>query len=326
MIVTRSASEAAGSGRTVATVGTFDGVHAGHRAIIARVVDRAREQVARSVVVTFDPHPRAVLNGATRQVGLLSTVRERASLMEPLGVDALLVVAFTKAFAAQSGERFVVDLLVRDLHVCNVVVGHDHHFGKGRQGGVDQLEGFGRQYGFGVEQVGARQVDGRKVSSSVVRAELEAGNIEAANRLLGYAYGATGTVVRGDRRGTLLGYPTANIDLDVPSKLMPPHGVYLVEAEVGPVRRYGLMSIGVRPTVAEGLNETREVYLLEWSGDLYGQEMTVRFLHRMREERRFASMEELVEQMKTDKANALRVLAERYSGNNDSQNEQSRRS
>ncbi|HEX9006303.1 MAG TPA: bifunctional riboflavin kinase/FAD synthetase [Bacteroidota bacterium] len=308
MIVARSAGAVAPDGNSVVTVGTFDGVHRGHRVILDRLVDDARQRGGRSVVVTFDPHPKSVVGTMGEPVRILTTVEERGRRLEEFGVDLMLVLPFTREFSRLSAEEFITAYLVRALGARHVVVGHDHHFGRGREGGVEELRRLGAVHGFTIEHVPAFELQGEVVSSSTIRAALAQGDIKQANDQLGYRYGFGGTVVEGDRRGASLGFPTANISPAHPDKMIPARGVYLVHAAFDGTARHGMMNIGVRPTVASGLQETREVHLLDFAGDLYGQPMEIEFLARLREERRFPSLDALVAQLERDRETSRALL------------------
>jgi riboflavin kinase/FMN adenylyltransferase len=290
------------------TVGTFDGVHLGHRMILDRLSDISRSAGLRSVVLTFDPHPRSVLGNGAGGTRVLTSIDERLALLEASGVDLTLVVRFTQEFSKQRADEFVGRWLVGNLNANHVIVGHDHHFGNSRQGGVAELERLGMEKGFAVDQVGPMELEGSVISSSRIRTAIEGGNIEQANRLLGYRYAFAGDVIHGDRRGAGIGFPTANLSGIDAGKVMPGRGVYAVHVTGNGVSNNGMMNIGVRPTIGEGLTETREIHLFGYEGELYGSRLTVRVVSRLREERRFASLEELVAQLRLDRQEAMRRL------------------
>ena len=230
------------------TVGTFDGVHLAHQKILKEVVVLARKQQGRSVVVTFEPHPREVLAEKTASVQLLTTLRERQELCEQLGVDWFVVIHFDREFANQSFRDFYVRYLIEGIGMNQVVEGYDHHWGKNREGTIESLVMLGKEFGFHVVNVEQFQYHGRPVNSSIIRNELSRGMVEYATELLGRPYAIRGTVVEGDRRGRLLGYPTANIELDSQKKLVPADGIYFVKVALGDEKYFGMASIGVRPT------------------------------------------------------------------------------
>ena len=310
MIVAKSLEDLTESVPSVVTVGTFDGVHRGHHAILEAAVATATSRRLRSVVLTFDPHPRNILGSRRSDTRVLSTVEERVELFQACNVDLVLLVRFTKDFAAQSARSFVQRWLVEGLCAKHVVVGHDHHFGKSREGSVSSLREQGEEFGFVVDQVGPLEREGGVVSSSRIRSELEAGNVEAARDLLGQSYGIAGLVVRGDQRGARIGFPTANLMPVSADKVIPGRGVYAVTASTEAWTKHGMMNIGVRPTVGAGLAETREVHLFGFSGELYGTTLRVQFLSRLREERRFDSLQALVAQLREDRAEAMRRMHE----------------
>ncbi len=293
--------------RSVVTVGTFDGVHAGHQALLRYLVSRAHTLGGRSTVVTFDPHPREVVHGD--RVPLLSTVDERATLMEGLGIDLVAVVDFTPAFARLSAPEFVRDVLVNGVGMQEVVVGYDFSFGRGREGNAALLQRMGEHSGFRVNVVPAEVVDSRVVGSSVIRrALLERGDVQAAAQMLDRPYTIEGRVVEGDGRGRTIGYPTANLALHEPRKLVPRHGVYAVRVNNRDEDWIpGMMNIGTRPTF-DGQDVRLEVHLLDFDGDLYGAHLVVEFVERMRDEVRFATVDELVEQLSRDEERCRTIL------------------
>ena len=291
--------------RAAITVGTFDGVHAGHEAIIRDVVRRAGARGGPGVVVTFDPHPREVVTG--EPVALLSTLDERAACCEALGVERFVVVPFTADLASWSAERFAREVLFEQVGFGEIVVGHDHGFGRGREGGVDLLRALGDELGFAVDETPPLAVGGVVVSSSEVRRQLAAGDVAGAAALLGRPYAVEGKVVRGDQRGRLLGYPTANVAAPA-RKIVPANGVYAVRAEVGGERFGGVMNVGTRPTF-DGEGVRLEAHLFGFEGDLYGQVLRVEFVERIRDEQRFSGVDALRVQLAEDAAVGRALLA-----------------
>ena len=309
MKVIRSVAEAHKDLNSVVTVGTFDGVHCAHQEIIREVVRRARDRKGRSVVITFDPHPKEVVASPKGSVQLLTTIDERVALLESLGVDLLLVIWFTFEFSRISAEAFYKDYIVNGVGASEVVVGYDHMFGRDRQGTVRELEEMGRKYGFSLVTVPPFQVAGEVVSSTRVRKALAAGDIEHAAALLGRPYSLQGRVVEGDRRGAQLGFPTANIHPEPANKVIPAHGVYVVRVHIAGEQKFGMMNIGVRPTVAAGLAETLEVHILDFDRNIYGALINLEFLRRLRGERKFGSLAELTAQLETDREETRRFVA-----------------
>jgi riboflavin kinase/FMN adenylyltransferase len=309
MKVIRSLAEARKERNSVVTVGTFDGVHCGHQEIIREVVGRAQGRKGRSVVMTFDPHPKEVVASEKGSVQLLTTIDERVALLEELGVDLLLVIRFTLEFSRTSAEEFYKAYIVDGVGASDVVVGYDHMFGRGRQGTVAALEAMGRSYGFSLITIPPYEVKGQVVSSTRIRKALATGEIERANGMLGRPYGLQGRVVEGDRRGATLGFPTANLQPEPGNKVVPGHGVYAVRVRLGDQSFSGMMNIGVRPTVREGLKETAEVYILDFEQDIYGTILGVEFLRKLRDERKFDSFADLTAQLEKDREETRRFVA-----------------
>lgn len=297
--------------RPVLTTGTFDGVHRGHRAIIERLIARAGKEEGESVLFTFHPHPRMVLFPGDNDLKLLSTQEEKRALLAAAGLDHLLVVPFSRQFSRMHAVDYVRDVLMGAIGVRAIVIGYDHRFGRNREGDLVLLRQLGEAYDIEVEEIPAQEVDHVKVSSTKIRQALLAGEVEPANELLGYAYPLSGVVVKGDQLGRTIGYPTANIGAIDPYKLIPGDGVYAVEADLKDGRHRGMLYIGERPTVSGGLQRTVEVNIFGLDRDLYGEAITVRFIHRLRGDQRFASMEELKAQLHIDK----RMAMDRFAAN-----------
>ncbi len=292
---------------SVVTVGTFDGVHLAHREIIREVVNRARMREGRSVVVTFDPHPKEVVTSARGPVQLLSTLRERIQLFGELQTEDLVIIPFTYEFSRISASTFYQEYVNRIIGVSEVVVGYDHMFGRDREAGARELMALGRSLDFSMFAVHPLTLDGEPISSTRIRKVLSGGDVERAHGMLGYDYPLTGTVVTGDRRGRTLGFPTANLEAEDPRKLIPGNGVYLVAVRVAGQDGFGMMNIGVRPTLTSGEQRVLEVHILDFDREIYGETMTVTFLQRLRDERKFGSLGELVEQLGRDRAAAHRA-------------------
>ena len=283
-------------------LGAFDGIHLGHRAILGRAVTLARERGLEALACTFDPHPLEVLQ-PDRAPLPITTLVDRLQLIAETGIDTAVVVAFTRAIAALEPEAFVRDALAGTLRAREIVVGFNHRFGRGARGDARLLETLGPSLGFRTHVVAPLEVDGVPVSSSEIRAALGRGDLERATRLLGRPYALGGEVVRGAGRGRTLGFPTANVRMDLRLPLAP--GVYACRARVGPADYRAVVNAGVRPTFGE-TELAVEAHLLDFSGDLYGQRINLTFLRRLREERRFPSVEALREQIVADVAAARR--------------------
>ena len=294
---------------TVVTVGTFDGVHLGHRAILEEIGARARSRNLRSVLLTFDRHPLRVVRPDDAPP-LLTTPNEKKEILAQYGLDYVAFVAFTLAFSRYSPEEFVEEVLVRRLRARELVIGHDHGFGRGRAGDVSVLERLGAVHGFEVDVVSGVEAAGGVVSSTRIRGDLASGRVEAATSQLGRPYSLRGTVVHGMGRGRTLGFPTANISPPPPEKLLPAEGIYAVRASIGQELLPGLLHLGPRPTFA-GSPPTIELYLLDFDRDIYGERVVVEFLKKLRDVAPFGSAAELVEQMKADREDAIRFFASR---------------
>ena len=294
---------------TVLTVGSFDGVHKGHQTVLEYVIGRARAMQASSTLLTFDPHPRQVLTGDA--MPLLTSVEEKARILSAMGLDRLIVTEFTLEFARMLPEDYVREVLVDRIGLKQIVVGHDHGFGRGRKGTVGLLRQMGQAYGFSVDVLPAHQVGAQVVSSRAIRTVLvQEGNMQAAAAMLTRPYALRGRVVRGAERGRTIGFPTANLALVEPTKVVPRHGVYVVQ--VGHAGRWlhGMMNIGVRPTVSSQAAVHLEVHLFDFSADLYGEVLEVRFLHRLRDEVKFSSVQALLAQLRRDEAQSRAWLQE----------------
>jgi riboflavin kinase/FMN adenylyltransferase len=310
MIVARSLDDLRKDSNSVVTVGTFDGVHLAHQEIVREVVQRAAMEGGRSVVVTFDPHPKEVVASAKGPVSLLTTIAERIEILSGSGIDVLFIIEFTREFSRLSSHEFYERYLVNGTGVGEVVVGYDHMFGRDRQGTIEELLGMGKTFGFTVHAFHPYTVNGEIVSSTLIRKALAAGDVERARIFLGRNYSLHGSVVRGDGRGTTIGFPTANIKPDSQRKLIPARGVYLVAATVRETRVFGMLNIGVVPTFTDGVRQTMEVHLFDFAEEIYDEQLTITFLKRLRDERKFPSAQELVQQLERDKQESLRFIAE----------------
>jgi riboflavin kinase/FMN adenylyltransferase len=293
-------------GQAVVTSGTFDGVHVGHQKILRRLLEVARQSGGPAVVITYWPHPRMVLDPPPTHpepldLQLLSTLEERIQRLEQFGIDYLLIVPFTREFAQLTSEEYIQQLLLRTVGTKKLVIGYDHRFGKNREGGFEYLSQHADRYGLEVEEIPREDVDAVGVSSTRIRRALLSGDIATANRHLGYPYTLTGTVTRGQQLGRTLGFPTANLELTDSSKLVPARGVYAVLATTADDDvQQGMLNIGVRPTVGGDLSQTIEVHLLDFSGDLYEQPLTLQLVARLRDEQKFNGLDELKEQLAKD--------------------------
>ncbi len=295
--------------RAVITVGTFDGVHTGHRQVLEQLRAEAKRVDGESVLITFHPHPRSVVSSPILGIRLINTLSERIELLRGSGIDHLVVVPFTELFANLSAEQYVEDFLVGRFKPHTLVIGYDHRFGRDRDGNFQFLKERTSTHGYELKEIPAHLLEANVISSSRIREALLHHHIETANQLLGYTFFFTGTVVHGNKIGRTLGYPTANLQFPPEDKLIPGNGIYAVFAQpIGYDRPYrGMMSIGFRPTVG-GTQRVVEVNLFDFDADIYDRTLTVYVLHYLRAEVKFDGLPALVEQMHVDKQNSLRLL------------------
>ncbi len=291
----------------VLTVGTFDGVHLGHQALIRNVVSRARRKNAPAAVITFDPHPREVINPSSDGIRLLTTLSERASIMQDYGINEMIVIPFTRDFSILSSEMFIREYVYERIGVDEFVIGYDHHFGRDREGSIRTLEMLSSELGFSVHVVKAHEVRHVTVSSTVIRNLLEQeGDVGTAAEMLGRYYELGGTIVKGDQRGRTIGFPTANLEPESSRKVLPANGVYCVEATLEGQSYRGMMNIGYRPTFTGEQRIVPEVHLFDFNRTIYGSRMRVRFISRIRGEHKFSSVEALVQQLVRDREHCLK--------------------
>ena len=294
------------TGNSVVTIGTFDGVHIGHQRIIEQVVSTAKILGKKSVLLTFFPHPRMVLQ-QNASIELINTIEERANLLSKTGLDYLIIHPFSIAFSRLTALNFVRDVLVNQLHTSKLIIGYDHHFGKNREGNLEQLKEYSHLYNFEVEEIPAQDINDVAVSSTKIRKALSEKNIKTANKYLGYHFMLNGTVVNGKQLGGTIGFPTANLNIKEDYKLIPKTGVYVVKSDINKQSVFGMMNIGFRPTL-EGKHQTIEVHFFDFKNDLYNQNLTVEVLYFLRDEQKFDSIENLISQLKDDKKTALNYL------------------
>lgn len=295
-------------GKTIVTTGTFDGVHLGHKKILTRINELAKNNGAESVVLTFDPHPRIIIFGEDSELNLLSTPEEKKDLLEKAGVQHLIIHPFTKELSRVSALDYVKDILIKKLHTHTLVIGHDHRFGKNREGTIKDLKEWGPIYGFGVEEIVPFQINGQTISSTKIRQALMTGDMQTANKYLGYTYPINAKVITGMQLGTDLGYPTANLEVDYKYKLIPADGIYAVYSEYNGQTYKGMMSIGHNPTV-EGKGHSMEVHIFDFNENIYNKTLRVSFCKKIRDEEKFVSMADLKSQMDKDKETVLNLLA-----------------
>jgi riboflavin kinase/FMN adenylyltransferase len=293
--------------KSVVTTGTFDGVHIGHRKILDQLIASARKIKGESVLLTFFPHPRMVLQEPS-DLKLINTIEEKTNLLKQAGIDHLIIHPFTREFSRTTSVEFVRDILVNQLGTHKLVIGYDHHFGRNREGSFAHLKEYGPLYGFEVEEIPAQEVDEIKVSSTKIRKAIASGNMKVANRYLGQPFMISGPVVHGDKLGRKLGYPTANVEIKENYKLLPANGIYVIKAQCLGQAYQGMLNIGTRPTVSQEGKLKIEAHLFDFEEDIYGQPIRLELLKRLREEKTFGSKEELIAAMDRDKVKSQRFF------------------
>jgi len=290
----------------VTTIGIFDGVHIGHQKILKSLVEEAKKVGGESVVVTFWPHPRLVLANDT-SLKLINSIEEKINLIAELGVDHLIVIPFTREFSDLSAEKFSKEYLADKIGTKILFVGYDHRFGKNKEGSFDYLKDHAHLYGFEVKEIPSQDIDNLSVSSTRIREAIESGDLDTANELLDRVYSLAGIVVKGRQMGRQLGFPTANIAIALENKILPFLGVYAVRVELHKKAYYGMLNIGIKPTF-ENLGPTIEVHIFDFQEDIYGESIKISFVKRIRDEQKFASIEDLKQQLVQDKMDCLHVF------------------
>lgn len=293
--------------KTFVTIGTFDGVHFGHQRILEKLVSDAKRAGKKSILLTFFPHPRMVLQKDS-SLELINTIEERKNLLAKTGLDYLIIHPFSKEFSRLTALAFVRDILVNQFNVSKLCIGYDHHFGKNREGNITQLQEYSKLYDFDIEEIPAQDIDDVSVSSTKIRKALAEGNVKTANTYLGYPFMLNGNVVNGKQLGGKIGFPTANIDVEEAYKLIPKTGVYVIRSTIKDEIIYGMMNIGKRPTV-DGKHQTIEVHFFDFNQDLYEQSLTVELLYFLRDEHKFDSVEHLISQLQKDEIQARDFIA-----------------
>lgn len=294
------------SNHTVLTIGTFDGVHIGHQKIIKRLVEISEIKNLTPSLLTFFPHPRMVLQ-KDANIKLINTIDEKKDILKQFGISNLVIKEFTKEFSRLTAEDFVKNILVDHLKAKHIIIGYDHHFGRNRNANIEDLKQFGKDFDFEVEEISKQDINDVAVSSTKIRAALQEGNIKIANTYLGYNFMLTGKVIDGKKLGQTINYPTANLHIEETYKLIPKHGVYIVKSIIDNITVYGMMNIGHNPTV-NGKHQTIETHFFDFNKDLYGQNLKIELLQRLRDEQKFNSVQELQSQLHIDKKNALEFI------------------
>lgn len=298
--------------KPVVTIGVFDGVHKGHKAILSHLVTKAKQYGGESVVVTLWPHPRIVLRKDVENLRLLNSLEEKKWLLEKHAIDHLVILPFDKELSSLSACDFIKNILVDCIGVEHLLIGYDHHFGKGGKGNFRDVAACSETYNFNVERFDAKSEEGTEISSTLIRDALLEGNLKKANQYLGYPYFMMGRVVGGQRIGQKIGFPTANIEPHDPYKLIPRGGVYAIKASLEGKTLKGMLNIGYRPTVGgKESNKSIEAHIFDFDEDIYNKEITIHMIQRIRDEKKFNHVDELVEQLKEDKKYSLQILSDR---------------
>jgi len=292
--------------KNIITIGTFDGVHIGHQSILKKLIHSAREQKNESIVLTFFPHPRMVLQQDS-SIKLLNTVDEKATLLEKFGLDYLIIQPFDETFSNMLAEDFVKNVLFDKLNIHKIIIGHDHRFGKNRIADINDLIDFGKKYNFEVEQISAQDIDEITISSTKIRKALLDGKIKLANQFLGYSYFISGHVIEGKKIGRTINFPTANIQINESYKLLPKNGVYVISSIINNVLYFGMMNIGKNPTIGEN-QQSIEVHFFELNENIYNKNLQISILEHIREEQKFNSLTELKAQLERDKLFSLNYI------------------
>ncbi|POY35016.1 riboflavin biosynthesis protein RibF [Solitalea longa] len=294
--------------RPVVTLGTFDGVHFGHRKIIQRLLEIARSIDGETVLLTFFPHPRMILHPESNHPKLINTLDEKIDLLKQAGIQHLIIIPFTRDFSNLNSSEFIEDILVKKIGTKKLVIGYDHRFGKDREGSFEHLKMYGPQYGFEVEEIPEQDVNDVAVSSTKIREALLKGNVSAADEFLGYNFRLSGRVVKGDQIGRKIGFPTANLYVEESYKLIPSDGIYAVKVHIDEEQFGGMLYIGHRPTI-NGMTHNIEVNIFNFNRDIYTQSITIEFIEFIRNDEKFNGLEELTAQLKKDEVNAKSVLS-----------------
>ncbi|RRJ92422.1 bifunctional riboflavin kinase/FAD synthetase [Paenimyroides tangerinum] len=292
--------------KTVVTLGTFDGVHFGHKSILNKLIESTINSDEESLVLTFFSHPRMILEQDS-DIKLLNTIEEKAQLLKELGIHNLVIQKFDNSFSQLLPEDFVKQVLVDIFNVKKIIIGYDHRFGKNRAADINDLIAFGKKYNFEVEQISAEEIDNVSISSTKIRTALQSGNIKLANEYLGYPYFINGKVVKGKQLGRTIGYPTANIVVSDKYKLIPAIGVYAAYAIINDVKYYGMLNIGTNPTIGDN-PLTIEMNIFDFDEDIYDQEIEIGFIDKIRNQQKFNSLDELKLALSKDKEFALNVI------------------
>ena len=292
--------------RSVVTIGTFDGIHLGHQKILSRLIKSSKNKDLNSVVLTFFPHPRIILN-KYNEVKMIDTLDEKIIHLNEIGIDSLVIHPFNKSFSLLSANQFIKDFLVDKLKIKHIIIGYDHRFGKGREASVTDLKNYADDYDFTVEEIKAQEIEKITVSSTKIRNSINQGDIKTTEKYLGRSFNLTGKIVKGDGLGKKINYPTANIFIEETYKIIPKDGVYLVETIIEDKLFNGMMNIGHRPTIGTNVKSI-EVHLFNFNEDIYGQVISIKMISKIRDEKKFSSIQALKEQLVKDENYCLKLI------------------
>ena len=306
MTIYNNINEFSSTDNTILTIGTFDGVHLGHQKVLERLTNSAKENNLESTVLTFFPHPRTILN-PNKPLKLINSVKERTELLNRSKVDNLIIHPFDKNFSELDPEKYVVEILVKKLKAKIILIGYDHKFGKNRTADITNLKIYGKKYGFKVIEIKAEEISNIAISSTKIRKAISEGNISTAKKYLGYDFSLSGKIVHGKSIGRTLGFPTANIEVKEEYKLLPKNGVYLIQSVINHNKYFGMMNIGIKPTIKES-SKTIEVNFFDFEGDLYDKNIEVNIKKFIRDEIKFDSLELLKSQILKDKINCNSII------------------
>ena len=306
MTIYNNINEFSSTDNTILTIGTFDGVHLGHQKVLERLTNSAKENNLKSTVLTFFPHPRTILN-PDKPLKLINSVKERTELLNRSKVDNLIIHPFDKNFSELDPEKYVVEILVKKLKAKIILIGYDHKFGKNRTADITDLKIYGKKYGFKVIEIKAEEISNIAISSTKIRKAISEGNISTAKKYLGYDFSLSGKIVHGKSIGRTLGFPTANIEVKEEYKLLPKNGVYLIQSVINHNKYFGMMNIGIKPTIKES-SKTIEVNFFDFEGDLYHKNIEVNIKKFIRDEIKFDSLELLKSQILKDKINCNSII------------------
>ena len=307
MKVYKSIEKFSSSLRSIVTIGTFDGIHIGHRYILKNLMEISKKNNEESIVITFNPHPRYVLQKENQELKLINTTKEKEQLLEEIGIAHFIIHPFTKQFSRTKSENFIRDFLVNKLNVSHLILGHDHHFGRNREGSFDDLKRLSDLYDFRITQISAKKVDSTIVSSTKIRNKIKSGDIKIVNKYLGYTFFFSGLVIKGLSIGKKIDFPTANLSLEDDNKIIPKDGVYAVKVKYIDVNYIGMMNIGFKPTLMQK-NRSIEVNIFDFDLDIYGKYITVNVISKIRDERKFKNLDELKKQLIKDKRKVKTVI------------------